>query len=319
MTRFILPLALVITTLALALPAQAAPLTRTYVSQAGNDANPCTSIQPCRHFTNAYAVTAANGIITALDPGGYGPLTITTAITINGQGWASITAPASGTGIIVNAGASNQVILTGLTVDGAGAGSTGIEFDTGASLTITDCVVQNFVGGGPTAGVGVLIRPTSGTVNFLISNTTATNNQNVGIYYFPPSGSATVNGVIDRVVAISNAFGVAANTLNASGGSATIAISNSIASANADGLYVQNGVAPLTVSIDNVSASDNNNFGIHAFTTAKVLLGRSVVTGNGTGILNATSPNTFYTYKDNRINLNGTDINGALNTTLVLQ
>ena len=57
-----------------------------------------------------------------------------------------------------------------------------------------------------------------------------------------------------------------------------------------------------------------------------MLLGRSVITGNsGYGIFNGTSPNTFYTYKDNRINLNtipdvGTSGgSSALNTSLSLQ
>ncbi len=320
MTKSAFLLALLASALALSLPAQAVPLTRTYVSQAGNDADPCTSIQPCRHFANAYAVTAANGIITALDPGGYGPLAITTAVIINGQGWGSITAPSGGTGITVNAGASNQVTLIGLTVDGAGAGANGILFNSGGSLTITNCVVQNFVGTA-TAGNGILMQPTSGTLNFTITNTTATNNENGGIYYFPPSGSASATGVIDHVVATSNGRGFAAETNLASGGSVAIAISNSIASANSVyGLFAQNGAGTLTVSIDNVSINDNTSYGIFAVSTTKVLLGRSVVTGNGIGIQNNTSPNTLFTYKDNRINLNGTDLAGAaLNTTLALQ
>ena len=50
------------------------------------------------------------------------------------------------------------------------------------------------------------------------------------------------------------------------------------------------------------------------------LLGRSVITGNGTGIFNGTSPNTFFTYKDNSISENSTDIttSSPLNT-LTLQ
>jgi hypothetical protein len=45
-----------------------------------------------------------------------------------------------------------------------------------------------------------------------------------------------------------------------------------------------------------------------------------VITGNATGVNNSTSPNTFYTYQNNQIDLNSTDINGtALNTTKVLR
>jgi 4-hydroxyphenylpyruvate dioxygenase-like putative hemolysin len=58
-----------------------------------------------------------------------------------------------------------------------------------------------------------------------------------------------------------------------------------------------------------------NGNGIVAFDTANVTLGRSVITANGNGINNATAPNTFYSYQDNRINGNATDIIGtALNS-----
>jgi hypothetical protein len=41
-----------------------------------------------------------------------------------------------------------------------------------------------------------------------------------------------------------------------------------------------------------------------------------VITGNGDGVSNSTSPNALYTYGNNQINLNTTDIAGtALNTT----
>jgi len=74
-----------------------------------------------------------------------------------------------------------------------------------------------------------------------------------------------------------------------------------------------NGPATLKVSIDNVTLSGNGN-GIFSVAPANVLLGRSVITGNGTGVSNFMTPNTFGSYRDNRINLNGTDVNGAMNT-----
>src|ERR1700722_4863672 len=86
-------------------PAQAqnGTLTRSFVSSAGSDSNACTITAPCASFAQAYTKISANGIIAALDPGKYGPLTGTSAIvsgvTINGNGWAAITAPAQGSGI----------------------------------------------------------------------------------------------------------------------------------------------------------------------------------------------------------------------------
>jgi len=55
------------------------------------------------------------------------------------------------------------------------------------------------------------------------------------------------------------------------------------------------------------------------------MLGRSVITDNSIdGILNGTSPNTFYSYQDNRINGNatsgtGSDIPSPLNYTRTLK
>jgi hypothetical protein len=123
MTRIILPLAVLTTTLALVLPVQAqnGALTRSFVSSAGVDTNACTIAAPCATFATAYTKIGANGIIAALDPGKYGPITITGPVTINGNGWAAITAPASGngtiSGITINA-VSGDVILTGLEIDG---------------------------------------------------------------------------------------------------------------------------------------------------------------------------------------------------------
>jgi len=77
------------------------------------------------------------------------------------------------------------------------------------------------------------------------------------------------------------------------------------------------------VSIDNVIAKSNANGMSFGQTFATVFLGRSVITENVVGIVNTTS-NKLFTYKDNRINGNGTDICSIspcvpLNTTLVLQ
>jgi hypothetical protein len=170
------------------------------------------------------------------------------------------------------------------------------------------------------SGLGILIQPTSGAVSFVITNTIVANNGQVGISYLPPSGSATATGVIDHVVATNNLFGIKIDTVFGVG-STTVAISNSIASNNGgDGIFLANNSAALAVSIDNTGLSGNGN-GIIATGTANVTLGRSVITANSHfGIQNTTSPNTFFSYKDNRINENGTDISGtALNYTQTLQ
>src|ERR1700732_4550887 len=180
-------------TLALLLPAQAqnGALTRSFVSSAGVDTAACTITAPCATFAHAYTVIAANGIMAALDPGKYGPLNIIGPVTVNGNGWAAITGTAQGNGIAVNiSGGTGNVILTGLEVDGAGAAYNGIVFESGASLTVSNCIVKDFISNDGTSGTGIMIAPTSGTVDFTIVNTTALNNGSAGVHYLPASGSA---------------------------------------------------------------------------------------------------------------------------------
>ncbi len=118
----------------------------------------------------------------ALDPGKYGPIAITGPVTVNGNGWAAITGPAQGNGILINAGSGN-VILNGLEIDGAGAAYIGIWFNSGGSLTVTNCSLQNFVNtnnNGP-SGIGIYIAPTSGMYDFAVTNTTVSNSLAYGI------------------------------------------------------------------------------------------------------------------------------------------
>ncbi len=300
-------------------PAQAQ---RVFVSGTGSDGNPCTFASPCRSFQHAHDVASSGGEIDVLDPAGYGALTINRAISIQGHGFSGVSVPSAGNGITVNAGPTDNVTLNGLLIEGGGVGYNGIVFNSGASLTVTGCVVQNlhYDGSDNTTGDGILIQPTSGAVSFVITNTIASNNGHDGILYLPPSGSATANGAIDHVVATNNRFaGIVINTSLGSG-SATAAISNSVASNNSTfGIDALNSSAALAVSIDNTGASGNGT-GIVAFSTTKVTLGRSVITANsGAGVNNETI-NTFFSYNDNRINENGTDIvTNPLNYSLALQ
>ena len=300
-------LALAVTLPSVQAQAQNGALIRSFVSSTGVDTNPCTITQPCQSFAQAYTKVGANGIIAALDPGKYGPITITGPLTVNGNGWAAITGPAQGNGITVNA-VSGNVILTGLEVDGAGAAYNGIVFNTGDSLTVTNCVLQNFAfdGSDSTTGNGILMQPTTALVTFAITNTVVSNNGFVGFTYFT-SASTAAYGVIDHVVATNNGLEGFVIAASGSNGSTTVAISNSIADNNGTGIYIKNfNSAPLTVSIDNTGAN-TNNYGILAENTPTVFLGRSVIMGNVTaGVLNDTSPNTFYSYLDNRVSGNGT-------------
>src|SRR5260370_19693488 len=61
-----------------------AQASRTWVSGVGDDANPCSRTAPCKTFAGAISKTAPAGEIDVLDPGGFGAVTITKSITIEG-------------------------------------------------------------------------------------------------------------------------------------------------------------------------------------------------------------------------------------------
>ena len=91
--RLLLSLAAVATVVSLGAGTAQAQATRTWVSGTGDDANPCSRTAPCKTFAGAISKTAVGGEINAIDSGGFGAVTITKAITIDGAGtFASILA-----------------------------------------------------------------------------------------------------------------------------------------------------------------------------------------------------------------------------------
>jgi hypothetical protein len=125
-----------------AVPAQAQ--SRVFVAAQGSDNNPCSFALPCRTFQHAHDVVVAGGEIDVLDPAGYGTVTISKAISIQGHGFAGISTGNNGGGILVFAGANDAVSVNGLLIDGAGIGNSGIFLNTGRSLTVENCLIRNF-------------------------------------------------------------------------------------------------------------------------------------------------------------------------------
>src|SRR5256885_631694 len=105
-----------------------AQATRTFVSGVGDDLNPCSRTAPCKTFAGAISKTFIHGEIDALDPAGYGTLSITKSITVDGgtgSGWASVLASGT-TGFIINIAVNandpfREVILRNISINGSGA------------------------------------------------------------------------------------------------------------------------------------------------------------------------------------------------------
>jgi len=125
-----------------------AQATRTWVSGVGDDVNPCSRTAPCKTWAGAISKTTDGGEISALDPGGFGAVTITKGITLNGDGTLASILAATTNGVIINAAAGKDVILRNISINGV-AGSTvpglnGIRFIAGGSLTLQNVNIYGF-------------------------------------------------------------------------------------------------------------------------------------------------------------------------------
>ena len=120
---------------------------RTAVSINGNDANAatgCVPTAPCRTFAVALGQTQVGGELVALDTGGFGPFTVTQTVSIIAAPGAYAAAQqGSGNAVLINAPASD-VVLRGLTLNGVGTGTYGIETQAVGTLHIESCVIENF-------------------------------------------------------------------------------------------------------------------------------------------------------------------------------
>ena len=176
--------------------------TRTWVSGVGDDVNPCSRTAPCKTWAGAISKTAEGGEIDPLDPAGYGTLTITKAITIDGgtgSGWGHTLSAGSPSGFIVNVTGGTHVsdavvILRNLTINGAiqspTVGATqAINYIKAAQLIVEACHFQNVSTTGITqastatstslrvedcffdnVGTGILVTTSSGLATAQIDN-----------------------------------------------------------------------------------------------------------------------------------------------------
>jgi len=176
--RFTIKL-LVIATFLLAFTSIAqAQATRTWVSGVGDDVNPCSRTAPCKTFAGAISKTAAGGEIDALDPGGFGAVTITKNITLDGTdgaGFGSILASGVN-GVNVNdsaTGTPNTIVVTlrKLSINGAGTtlGVNGVNFTSGRRVNIEDCQIFNFSNAAVNVSLGATAT-SGGFVNIIDSN-----------------------------------------------------------------------------------------------------------------------------------------------------
>lgn len=170
-----------------------AQATRTWVSGVGDDVNPCSRTAPCKTFAGAISKTATGGEINAIDPGGFGAVTITKSITIDGQGTMASILAASTNGIIVNAAGNTAIVnIRNLSIQGTGPSGTnpglnGIRFLAGKSLTVENVVINGFTTAANN-GNGIDVAMTNATATEVHIRDTNITNCRVGIRLTQPTG-----------------------------------------------------------------------------------------------------------------------------------
>jgi hypothetical protein len=285
-----------------AAPAQAQ---RVFVSATGSDSNPCTFASPCRSFQHAHDTAGAGGEIDVLDPAGYGAVTITKAISIQGHGYSGISVASGANGITINAGTSDKVNLNGLLIDGATVGQNGVVFNTGGSLTIENSVIRNVV------GAGVYFVPSTDSSLF-VSNTQVSDNGGDGIAVFPTAAGVYVGAAIFNHVEANNngKNGIAINTARGTNFIQATAF-ESVAAGNNVGFNANAAGDTTYFTLFHCVAVSNFTGIVASGVGASFSVEQSNLDRNFTNSWQISSGGSIYTYGDNYANAFGS---GSLST-----
>ncbi|MEQ1677797.1 MAG: right-handed parallel beta-helix repeat-containing protein [Chitinophagaceae bacterium] len=207
-----------------------AQATRTWVSGVGDDVNPCSRTAPCKTLAGAISKTAIGGEINVLDPGGFGAVTITKSITIDGGGVIGSILSSGTNGIIVNA-PNSVVTIRNFSINGTGStlGPNGIRVLAVKKLTVENCALSNF------SGNGIDVNTTT-AADIAISNVTI-HNASTGISIIGPGSSTGAGGFI--VINGCYLQGILNSGISISSGTATV--SNSVISGCGTGLESKTG------------------------------------------------------------------------------
>lgn len=287
----------------------AAQATRTWVSGVGDDANPCSRTAPCKTFAGAISKTAAGGEINCLDPGGFGGVTITKAMSILCEGVIGGVLVSGTNGIVVNAGATDVVFLRGLDLNGVGTGLSGIRFLAGAALHIENCVIRNF---GAASGQAISFQPAA-VSELYVTNTTMVHNGTAttggGILVQPTGTGSAVVALRDVRVQNNLNIGLNINTSGNTGAATEVMVESGQFDGSNQGVVVQTppGASGALMMLVNSTVASNGGFGILGNGAgASVRIGNTAIFGNTTGV-SAAGGSALLSYGDNRLNGNGTD------------
>lgn len=276
----------------------------TWVSNAGQDAGLCPITAPCATFAYAVTATTAGGELSVLDPGDYGPMTITHAITVDGGGFAQGLAAGEGTYYTISAGVADIVQIRNLTLEGAGQ-VYGILFNSGAQLHLDHVKVDGF---SVCLSVGNFSPPTEAK-ELTVENSSFNNCGNTAILV--QGSSSFVTKIVNTQVHHSPT-GVQVET-------GTALISHSVFSGEPTPSISSFGVVSngpgVDVMVDDCAMSDFP-FGLAAGDNSSIQVSRSTISHNQTGLLRQAG-GLIKSNGDNRLFDNGA--NGTFSSVVALQ
>ncbi len=299
--RHIVAVVLLYTLFAASAHAQA---TRTWVSGVGDDANPCSRTAPCKTFAGAISKTAAQGVINALDPGGYGAVTITKSITIDGTGTNASILSAGTNGIIINAAATDTVIVRNVSIDGVNTGLNGIRILQAGSVKVDNVHIARVT------QKGIDASPATTTLKLAVNESRIFGAAGGGIV-LTPGATGAVTATIDDVDLNGNSIGLQVNAR------AKATANNSTASNNTGAGFSANGGSGAQLTADNCTGSNNGGAGFAAVNSGSlVIVSRSSTFNNSIGFQTLIS-GVIQSFGDNRNFGNGSP--GGVPPTIPLQ
>jgi hypothetical protein len=297
-----------------------AQATRTWVSGVGDDVNPCSRTAPCKTYAGAISKTAVHGEISTLDPGGFGAVTITKSITIEGtqgQGYGSILHSAT-TGVTINFDSftavgevQKSVRLRNLNINGSGGSSAansglrgiriigGLTTSDASEVIVEDCVVDGSFGN-PGRGIEDVRK---GTGVLQVTNTTIRNMGGAGISIASVAGDDGVRLSVTNSRFYNCLFGIAAGSnskssvynsqfhnngtgilledLDGAGVTTEMSVDHCVVSQNTTGFNAS--TASTTIRVSNTTAVNNTTLQIGAGGGAVLSYGNNQAAGAAFG------------------------------------
>lgn len=292
-----------------------AQASRTWVSGVGDDANPCSRTAPCKTFAGAISKTAAGGIINTMDPGAYGMVTITKSITIDAEGHVAGVLNAGANGIIINAAATDRVVLRNLRIHGFGTGLKGVRILQAGEVVVEDTTIESQT----QSGVGA--EPTTGTLQLTLRNCVfrgvgtsddVVNESDAAILLKPAAGAKVIATLDDVQVR------TARGGLKMAGNAEAVVRDSVFAGGAEDGIVIMNTSGVVgDLLLDNVTVHDFNGNGLSVSgDSARMRVANSTITGNASGLL-AANDGLIISFGNNRLASNA--LNNAFSDTTPLQ